>query len=654
MAFELNNLGRVGSGVSSSMASWNYLSLDNIADIGTPGYFNEAKNLNVADCVLIFGSDGAGFYRVTDVDPEVSIEAIGESSGSGIGDIGLGRWTFNDSGAAAGAGQISFDNVDPSQATLLYIATTNADGVDAIDFIDNTIGPGSIIYVQSNANPDKGFSIRAASAAITPGLATIPIDHIISTPSGLSNGEKLGLTISQGYANPTDIVNAINQALGQNFWQQGISNAIFVNDFSAGSTDLAPYLATSGPNAGKWEVGSASTVGTTLMVVNTDRSSLSAIAEREIVKVGELQIVSSTPGQTKGIVMTAGVGEPSMDHLISSQTSGSLSIECILFSDDVSRPAFDIQQADGFFFSGIGWALANPGLINTRTIDIDCDFIFVQQVPCVIGADCQFFNPGNYNMEAPFLDSVVGFDLTSTPSIAPRRIRNSGVVTTSGSAAGQAAFIIDEDNGENIGFFAGEKSLTPPGNRFITAINDPAFNANPEKSVNFDFDVDNFVVTQRLAEVGIVAGSTTTINNPDEATDLEGPFILDFSSTSGFEIDPSNGAIINKLRTPATYKFTFELSGNKVGGGTSDFEIYANYKPAGGVYAPISVDDGVNSAPVKNRNEFTAGADPGVLGFSFTQRFENIDDEVKIQIADIVDDDDWVSESMQFIAVRVG
>jgi len=565
-----------------------------------------------------------------------------------IGSIGLGSWTFNSSASPASAGEISFNPLS------LYISTVNADGVDATNFIESTIGTGSIIYVQSNENPDRGFSVKALSVTISPGLATIPIDDIIETPTGLGNGEKLGLTISQGYSTPDDIVTLINTALGQNFWQQGISNAVFVNDWSEDSAELAPYLATSGPNAGKWEVGTASPLGTNLIVVNTDRLSLEGIMEREIAKIGELQIVASTRGDTKGVSMTAGVGEASMTSMISSNTSGRLSIECIFQSDDVTRGAFDIQAADGFFFSGVGWALANPGSINTRTIDINCDFIYLQQSACVIGDQCEFFNCNEFDMEALFSGSVVGFDLTTACVFGPRRLSITQVKTSSGSAAGQAAFIIDQDDGTNIGTFAGEKGQSPAGNRFITALSDPAFNANPEKSVNLDFDVDNFVVTQRLAEVGIVAGSTTTINDSEEPTDLGGPFILDFASTSGFDIDPSNGAIINKLRTPATYKFTFELSGNKVGGGTSDFEIYANYKPAGGVYAPISVDDGVNSEPVKNRNEFTAGADPGVLGFSFTQRFENIDDEVKIQIADIVDDDDWVSESMQFIAVRVG
>ena len=590
------------------------------------------------------------------------IEGIidGGSGGGGgpttppIGSIGLGRWTFNSSGSPASAGQISFNNVAPALATELYIATVNADGEDAIDFIDNTISAGTIIYVQSNAAQDKAFSVKAQSLSVAAGLATIVIDQFISTTSGLSNGEKLGLTISQGLSNPDDIVQAINQSLGQNFWQQGISNAVFVNDWSEDSPELAPYLATSGPNAGKWEVGTASPLGTNLIVVNTDRLSLEGIMEREIAKIGELQIVASTRGDTKGVSMTAGVGEASMTSMVSSNTSGRLSIECIFQSDDVTRGAFDIQAADGFFFSGVGWALANPGSINTRTIDINCDFIFLQQSACVIGDQCQFFNSNEFDMEAPFSSSLVGFDLTTACVFGPRRLSITQVKTSSGSAAGQAAFIIDQDDGTNIGTFSGERGESPAGNRFITALSDPAFNANPEKSVNFDFDVDNFVVTQRLAEVGIVAGSTTTINTAGVPEDLDGTFILDFASTSGFEIDPSNGAIINKLRTPATYKFTFELSGNKVGGGTSDFEIYANYKPAGGVYAPISVDDGVNSAPVKNRNEFTAGADPGVLGFSFTQRFENIDDEVKIQIADIVDTDDWVSESMQFIAVRVG
>jgi len=237
------------------------------------------------------------------------IEGIidGGSGGGGgpttppIGSIGLGRWTFNSSGSPASAGQISFNNVAPALATELYIATVNADGEDAIDFIDNTISAGTIIYVQSNAAPDKAFSVKAQSLSVAAGLATIVIDQFISTTSGLSNGEKLGLTISQGLSNPDDIVQAINQSLGQNFWQQGISNAVFVNDWSEDSPELAPYLATSGPNAGKWEVGTASPLGTNLIVVNTDRLSLQAIMEREIAKIGELQIVASTRGDTKGV-----------------------------------------------------------------------------------------------------------------------------------------------------------------------------------------------------------------------------------------------------------------------------------------------------------------------------------------------------------------
>ena len=82
-----------------------------------------------------------------------------------------------------------------------------------------------------------------------------------------------------------DIVALINTALGQNFWQQGISNAVFVNDWSEDSPELAPYLATSGPNAGKWEVGTASPLGTNLIVVNTDRLSLEGIMEREIARL---------------------------------------------------------------------------------------------------------------------------------------------------------------------------------------------------------------------------------------------------------------------------------------------------------------------------------------------------------------------------------
>ncbi|MEE8327341.1 MAG: hypothetical protein V3R32_00920, partial [Nitrosomonadaceae bacterium] len=591
---------------------------DTLANVLEPGYFSKSR----------FSGSDAWVNAIIEAELDGGFYILGIDENGNAFDRTPG-------GPSSGVQSVTGDGVDNSDPANPVLSFPDASEVS--NAFDKSTDDASDIQMANSSQSvqNKIVTMQNEIDDNTQNITDLEDNKLseVSVNSTLSGNGKPGSPLGVN-----DIVNLINQALGVNFWQQGISNAIFVNDVSEDSLELSPYLANSGPNTGKWEVGSDSVDGTQLIVINIDRNSLAAIQEREFAKVGELQIVSSAPGQTKGLVMTAGVGVPEMQHMISSDTSGALRIETIMFSDDVTRPAFDItDNTDGFFFQGVGWALANPGSIDTRTIDIDCEFLLLQQSYCVIGSACEFFNFKNANMDAPLLGCVRGFDLSSVPTSGTRIIEVDPTVnTTSGIDPGDAAFLIDQDNGDNIGLFSGTRNVDPVGNRYILADNDAAFNANPQKSLNFEFNVPNFVVTQRVAEVGIVAGSTTTINNPDEATDLAGPFILDFSSTSGFEIDPSNGAIINKLRTPATYKFTFELSGNKVGGGTSDFEIYANYKPASGVYAPILVDDGTNSAPVKNRNEFTAGADPGVLGFSFTQRFENIDDEVKIQIADIV------------------
>jgi len=45
-----------------------------------------------------------------------------------------------------------------------------------------------------------------------------------------------------GTITPAQAVALINAGLGQEFWQQGIANAIFVNDWTEDSPDLAPYL----------------------------------------------------------------------------------------------------------------------------------------------------------------------------------------------------------------------------------------------------------------------------------------------------------------------------------------------------------------------------------------------------------------------------
>ena len=78
-----------------------------------------------------------------------------------------------------------------------------------------------------------------------------------------------------------------------------------------------------------------------------------------------------------------------------------------------------------------------------------------------------------------------------------------------------------------------------------------------------------------------------------------------------------------------------------------------SFKPAAGVYSQIEVDDGVNQAVIENRNEFTPN-DPSFVSLSFTKRFENVDDEVKVQIQNVQDGDDFQPVSVQFIATRIG
>lgn len=445
-----------------------------------------------------------------------------------------------------------------------------------------------------------------------------------------------------GAADIPSIIAGITADLGNNTWQ-GISNAVLVRDFSSGSSDLAPFL---NVVSGEWDIPDRFSV-----IVDTTVQSFESIVERVVNALGDLIIQPSLPGGVKGMSMTTGAG--SNAYAIQNTTGGLTLIgDVSMVSDDVGREYYNISGGGAFSYSGLFGGVARPGTIDSRTIVFDGVSFNLNQFPYTIGATCQFFRIRNSDVPTGFIGINSDlFDLTSTPSLGNRII---DAQNCSGRPAtlNDAIFLIGADNGLTKGTFDNCEMDAAGSGTWIRSDSTPEFNSNPEKSVNFNFEVLNFVVTQRAAEVGIVAGATTTINASNTLVDINGTFILDSNSTSGFDVG-SVGQIINKLPTPATYVFQFNISGNKTGGGTSDFQIKPSFKPFGSSYSLIQVSDGSNSEDVRARTEYTAGADPASMTISFTQRFTNVDDEVKVQIENLNDADDFVTESLQFIATRI-
>jgi len=74
--------------------------------------------------------------------------------------------------------------------------------------------------------------------AVTPLFVTVGFSQVIESSTPLADGAECGLLVTETYLTPDAAVNLINDSLSNSLWQQGISGAVFVRDFSASSEVL--------------------------------------------------------------------------------------------------------------------------------------------------------------------------------------------------------------------------------------------------------------------------------------------------------------------------------------------------------------------------------------------------------------------------------
>jgi len=419
-----------------------------------------------------------------------------------------------------------------------------------------------------------------------------------------------------GTITPAQAVALINAGLGQEFWQQGIANAIFVNDWTEDSPDLAPYL---NAGTGEWDIPDGSFV-----VSNTDLQTLESILERTINALGDLWILPSVGGGVKGISMTAGIGEPEMTCMIKHKSTGLLRIgEVTLFSDDPTRDAFDTENGNQLFWDGTAVGLLRPGVLDFRTSEITgLDMLVTNFSSYVFGSNSQFITMDGLNFPGGFVTNLVDvFDLRIPSSFGPREI---SVRTSVGEFnAGVAGFLIDQDNGDNLISFDDCRLNEASAGPWIRAENDPAFSDD----------------------------EVTTFPDSEDPQDIVGNFVLNLD-TSGFTM-PSPGVVQYELEEDLTYIVSVTVTGFKITGGERSYQISPHFKPNGGVFNQVTKTNGVDTIPVEDSVTATPN-DFRSMSYTFSQRFTQPGDQLKNMIEILANTDSWTTTKVTWTITKVG
>ena len=82
MTYSIQNLNMISSGKNKGCCTcWSYsTSTDTLVNVSADGYFNDDRNkLLINDLIYINASDGATFYYVTALSPNVTLHAVIES-----------------------------------------------------------------------------------------------------------------------------------------------------------------------------------------------------------------------------------------------------------------------------------------------------------------------------------------------------------------------------------------------------------------------------------------------------------------------------------------------------------------------------------------------------------------------------------------------
>jgi hypothetical protein len=367
------------------------------------------------------------------------------------------------------------------------------------------------------------------------------------------------------------IIASIDMTIGD-FWKQGVSGAVLVNDLQQDSADLAQYLNIDG----KWHIPDK-----TVLIINTTILTDESRIGRNIYAEGDIQIVA-TSGTGKGIYLADGYGVA--DSAIENLNGGTFISNVVCFStSDIAF--FNIENsAAEFSIKGYEPAIIKtPGILNSLYVTIDTPIFGYCASQIMIGENCGnlFIGRTKFN-SAGFYQALNGFDCSTAYSGGARTITVSGA---SGMPSITPLITIDADNGDNIGVF--QSVNCDSYDKLIYAASDSTFNANPLLSTNFQFDVIGFGKTSRLGECYFSGNSTITITTQDVWTDFFDAAIAEGDLSNGFAMTANPGEIEYVGSIPVMVRVSTNVQGYPHTG-TPEFIIGAFYKPSGGTYALVS------------------------------------------------------------------
>ena len=399
-----------------------------------------------------------------------------------------------------------------------------------------------------------------------------------------------------------EIIAAINATLGNNYWQQGVSNCIFINDLSETSPELAPYV----NGAGQWEIPDS-----TLLIVNTDAQTFASVVSRTFLLKGKTYIQPSVPGGAKGLTLYSGTPLPTAMFLNDSSFGAGVFVgDVTILSDDTSRPIYDLETNVVLFTINahiIGGY--NLGFVNSTQIYISADFMLDSLIPFVVGNECDAFTISNVDAGFDYpLNTFTGFDLSVPPVSGHRTIFANNLQTGSDPSSG--FFVLGADDGTNRGFF--NNCLVKNGN-FIYSTASSTFNANPLFSPNFDFSVVDFGKTQRIGEL-YFSGTSAAITLPGATwTDVSSVAIADGGLSNGLVPTSNPGELQYILPEASMVNVRYHIEGS-AGGVGDQLHIGAFYQPNVGTYSQITKA----SYPVEGRGDSPSPSRYVVMGCEFT------------------------------------
>lgn len=372
-----------------------------------------------------------------------------------------------------------------------------------------------------------------------------------------------------------EIIAAINGTLGYNYWINGISSAIFVNDLSESSADLAPYVDVDG----NWLIPDGF-----LVVINTDTQTGPSVIGRAFKVQGRAFFQPSVTGGSKGITMVDGSGIGSCVFLNdSSYAGGGLIVgDLTIISNDPVRTIYSCETDLGLFiYNGTFFGGSLPGFINAVNVQINANTAIYIQEGLKIGPDCTHFTMNGTNAAIYPVQCATGIDLSVYPSPGPRIVSVSNVV--SHSAGGTGFFVIGGDDGSTRGQFS---NCIQEDGLFIYSLVSSTFNANPYFSPNFNFDVLNYGKTQRIGELYYNGGPFAIPMTVNTWTDVSSAPIANGGLSNGIVNTENPGELLYLLPEPYFVTVTYHIEGSTAMNNDILF-LGAFYQPNVGVYAEV-------------------------------------------------------------------